>query len=67
MKTDVCYKIIQKRVHDEAMNKFNLMLQLTRNIKKGFFKSKNELENWTIDHSFSEDERMRLNWMTLTI
>ncbi len=57
----------QDIMETEAMNKFKLMLLLTRKVKAGYFKNKNELETWMIDNKFSFMERAQLKWMEYAI
>lgn len=53
--------------HKSEMEKFNLIIEVSKKIKDKYFKNKNELRKWLINHSFTENEIIRLNWMSHTI
>jgi hypothetical protein len=60
-------KKIRQSAYNKAVEKYNLITQITKKIKEKNITNVDEIRSWINNNSFTEDEKVELNWLTYTI
>ena len=65
------YYLIPKKIRiseeESAMRRFQLVLEISKKIRAGKVKHKDEINNWMESNSFTFNEKIELGWMAHTI